>query len=193
MRHIKAMLVLLMPVFFLVWFVLTSLGAKSAEPASAADPGLAPEKKVEIILNEKEFAEVEYEARPFVESDIVNLVPNEKVFVQAEMRKGKIVRLRHVAVNENPERTIEIEFTQNQDRKRPFMTLSVKNPFENELTYDANIQDFGKEDFRKTSTLAVPPQMMNVESWPTPLSRIVLNNFQLEKKRKPKTLRWLSK
>lgn len=110
---------------------------------------------------------------------MVNMIPNEKVLVEAEVKGGKLFNLKHVQKSEHPERTIELEFTQNQDRKSPFMMLSLKNPFDKGLKYEAGIQSAGQQVFRQTSTIVVRPKLASFESWPDPLTRILLRNFQL--------------
>ena len=140
---------------------------------------LAPAQKVELILSEKEYADLDYPSRPYVIDDMVNMIPDEKILVEAEVKERKLVNLQHVDKNEHPERTIELAFTQNQDKKSPFMVLAVKNPFDKGLKYEAGIQIHGQKGFIKTSTLVVQPKLTIFESWPNPLTWIVLRNFEL--------------
>lgn len=166
-------------VFLLAVCMISFVAEGAEESAFPAGTKLAPAKKVELILNEKDYADLDYPARPCVLDDIVNMIPNEKVLMEAEVKEGKLVNLQHVDKIGHPERTIELEFTQNQDRKSPFMMLSVKNPFDKGLRYEAGIQYHGREGFRKTSTVVVQPKLASFESWPNPLTRILLRNFQL--------------
>jgi hypothetical protein len=110
---------------------------------------------------------------------MVNMIPNVKFVVQVEVKEGKLVNLQHVDKAEHPERTIELEFTQNQDRKSPFMMLSVKNPFDKGLKYEAGIQYHGQQGFHKTSTVVVHPKLSSFGSWPDPIMRILSRNSQL--------------
>jgi hypothetical protein len=164
---------------FLMALCITSFAAEGAESTFPSGTKLAPAKKVELILSEKEYAHLDYPSRPCVLDDMVNMIPNEKVLVEAEVKEGRLVNLQHVDKNEHSERTIELEFSQNQDKKSPFMMLSLKNPFEKGLKYEALVQYHGLEGFRKTSTIVVQPRLASFESWPDPLTRILLRNFQL--------------
>jgi hypothetical protein len=99
--------------FYLMGLCITSFAAEGAESTFPSGTKLSPAKKVELILNEKEYVDLDYPSRPCVLDDMVNMIPNEKVLVEAEVKEGRLVNLQHVDKNEHPERTIELEFTQN--------------------------------------------------------------------------------
>jgi hypothetical protein len=169
---------------FVLVFISGGFIAEGADSTFPAGTKLMPGKKVELILNEQAYVEIDYPSRPCVLNDMVNMIPNEKILVEAEIKDKKLVNLKHVDRIEHPERTIELEFSQKQDRKSPMMLLRVKNPFDKGLRYEAGIQYNGKQDFLQTSTLVVPAKLMNIESWPDPLTRILMRNFQLVDEKK---------
>ncbi len=138
-----------------------------------------PAKKVLLILEEQRSIDLDYPSRPCVIDNAINLVPGEKVLVEAEIKGNKLVNLKHVEKIENPDITLELEFTQNQDRKMPFMMLSITNPFSKGLKYQSSIQYPMKEGFYKTSNVGVRANLMSFESWPQPLTRILLTDFEL--------------
>jgi hypothetical protein len=140
---------------------------------------LMPAKKVLLILGEQKSMEFEYPSRPCIINDIVNLVPGEKIFIETEVKADRLVSLKQVESIEYPDRTIEVEFNQVQDGKPPFMMLSINNPFSKGLKYQTSIQYPMKERIYKTSNIGVRPKLKSYESWPQPLTRIILNNFQL--------------
>ena len=158
-----------------------SLSVVTVGQESNFPPGtkLAPAKKVVLILSEKEYTEIDYPPRPCVYNELVNMIPSEKILVEAEVKEGKLVNLKHVDKNEHPELTIGLAFTQNQDRKNPFMMLAFENPFDKDLKYEAGIQFHGEQGFKQTSTVLVPAKQGSYEAWPDPLTRIILRNFEL--------------
>jgi hypothetical protein len=164
---------LFVPLLFIVHI------ASAQESVFPSGIKLIPAKKYELILNEKEFTEIDYPARPCVLHDLVNLIPNETIFIEADIQGTKLVNLKYVENLINPGKTLEIQFKQNQDHKSPFMILVVKNPFQRALKYEAGIQLLSQQGFRKTSTLPVGAKLTNFESWPHPVTRILLKNFEL--------------
>lgn len=144
-----------------------------------SDTNFAPGKKVVLIINKENSYEIDFPARPYVVDDLVNLIPGEAIFIEARVQGKKLVKLKQVEKISNPEKTIEIQFKQNQDRASPFMVLSVKSPFQHPLKYVAKIQILGQQEFSKTDTLPVAPRLVSYESWPEPVTRILLGNFEL--------------
>ncbi len=138
-----------------------------------------PARKITIIIDETRSTDIDYPSRPCVDDNLVNLIPGERILVEADVRDGRLVHLKRVEKTEHPDQTLEIEFSQNQERKSPFMILQISNPFSKLLTYEAGIQPLGRQSFARTSTLPVQPGLTNYESWPEPLTRIVLKNFRL--------------
>ena len=140
---------------------------------------MMPARRVTIIVDEASYTEIDFPARPCVDGGLINLIPGERVLLEADVQDGVLVNLRHVERSEHPTQTFELEFTQNQDRKSPFMVLRITNSFPKTLTYEAGIQRLGQQGFVRTSTVPAPPGMTGYESWPTPLTRILLRGFRL--------------
>jgi hypothetical protein len=154
---------------------------KEAPKAMTFPPGtkLMPARKVKLGIDKEHYAEIDFPARPAVVDDLVNLLPGEKILVEADVKGSHLVNLHVVDVAAHPERTLELEFKQNEDRDNAFMILVVKNPFGRPLHYAAGIQDHGKQGFRKTDVVDVGPGLVNFESWHEPLTRVLLNRFEL--------------
>ncbi|WP_228427531.1 hypothetical protein [Chryseobacterium gambrini] len=84
--------------------------------------------------------------------------------------------------NKNPLKTIEIEFSQKvSGRQNKGMTLSVSNPFDKNLNYDAIINVVGKKGWFETSIIPIKPKLKNFEMWSQPIITIVLNNWRFDK------------
>jgi len=165
-------------VFFAVLLCETAAAEASSRVPAA---NTMPARKVTIIVDETSSTEIEidYPARPCVDRNLVNLILGERILVEADVRDGRLVNLKRVEKTEHPDQTLEIGFSQNQERKSPLMILQISNPFSKLLTYEAGIQPLGRQGFARTSTLPVRPRLTNYESWPNPVTRILLRNFRL--------------
>ena len=157
-------------------FVLLTTDVLGVPPA----PKLQPAKKVQLTLDDEREVEIDFPSRPAILNDLVNLIPGEKLLIKTQIRGDRLISLNLVETNVSAERTLEIEFKQERDGKRSFMILSVKNPFDRTLVYEAGIQRHGQQKFVKTSSVPVPAHLEAFESWPEPLTRIMLKNFRLQ-------------
>lgn len=116
----------------------------------------------------------------FVKENVLQLYPGEHIFIEAETKDGVIQSMKVVKENKNPAKTIEIEFTQDtEDRKNKGMMLSVSNPFNQTLMYDAMMFIVGKNDWIKTSILPISPKLRNFEMWNDVIITLVLENWRL--------------
>jgi len=170
--------------FLILLFFISNLAIAGDKAPTELPPDtiIMPAKKVLLILDEQRSINLDYPSRPCVIDDTVNLAPGEKIFIEAEIRDNRLVNLKQVESVEHPDRTIELEFTQNQERDMPFMMLSISNPFPKGLKYQSSIQYPMKEGFYKTSNVGVRARLKSFESWPQPLTRILLKNFELVNK-----------
>jgi hypothetical protein len=97
----------------------------------------------------------------------VQLYPGESVFVEVIQENGIIKRFTAVKENKHPENTIRINFTQNvKDGVHESMMLMIKNPFKQQLVYDAIIFVMNSNKWAKTDVLSVQPELMGIETWP---------------------------
>lgn len=94
---------------------------------------------IKLVIDENETLERQIESLPyFVDDKIIQLFPNDKIFVEAETENNTIISLKTVRENLHPEKTIAIEFTQSTDGKvHKQMILMVDNPFSQKLQYNA--------------------------------------------------------
>ncbi|WP_336718386.1 hypothetical protein [Chryseobacterium mucoviscidosis] len=118
----------------------------------------------------------------FVKDNILQIYPGEHLFIETEVKDDKIQTMKIVKENKNPLKTIEIEFSQEvSGRQNKGMTLSVSNPFDKNLNYDAIINVVGKKGWFETSIIPIKPKLKNFEMWPQPIITIVLNNWRFDK------------
>jgi hypothetical protein len=117
----------------------------------------------------------------FVKEKIIQIYPSEKIFIEAEVKADSIYSMIVVKENLNPEKTIIVEFTQKvENRKHNGMTLSVKNPFDKTLTYEALMYLNGGTKWISTSIIPISPNLINFELWHDVILSLVLVEWKIE-------------
>lgn len=115
----------------------------------------------------------------FVKDNILQIFPSEKINIEVELKNDSIVSMKTVEKIEFPEKTITIDFQQKvKDRKSDMMMLTVKNPFDKIMTYDAHMFIVGRNDFLETSILPIRPKLTNFEMWNDIIITLVLENWK---------------
>ena len=146
----------------------------------------AQEKRKAFTLEIAADATQQYEAAIpespyFVKENSLQIYCGEKLLVECEVVNNKITAMKVVEENLNPEKTIEIDFSQSaEDRSKINTTLIVKNPFDRNLMYDALMFTPLGQEWRKTSIIPVRPKLMSFEMWPHAIVTLVLENWRLE-------------
>lgn len=138
---------------------------------------------LEIAANETQQYSVEINEGPyFVKEKILQIYCGEKVFIECEIAADTISTMKIVAENSNPTKTIVIEFTQDsKDRTKINSMLTVKNPFNKKLNYDALMFTPTSQEWKSTSIIPVQPKLMNFETWPHAIITLVLTEWRFEK------------
>lgn len=120
-------------------------------------------------------------AKYFVKDNVLQIYPDDHLFIETEIKNDKIIAMKVVKENKNPSRTIELEFTQNVNgRKSEGMTLIVSNPFSKSLIYNAMMYIVGKDQWIKTSIIPIQPKLQNYEMWNETIISLALDNWRLE-------------
>jgi len=117
----------------------------------------------------------------FVQDKVLQIYPGEKLFIEVETDKKEITSMKVVKENLNPEKTIEIEFTQTvKDRKSEMMMLKVVNPFKKDLEYKAMMFIVGNDKWINTNVLPVKAKLTGYETWPDVIITLVLTDWKLK-------------
>lgn len=137
---------------------------------------------LEIAANETQQYKAEIPESPyFVKEKILQIYCGEKIFIECEIAKDTISKMKIVEKNINPKKTIEIEFNQHsEDRKNINTMLVVKNPFNRKLNYNALMFTPISQTWKPTSIIPIQPQLMNFETWPHAIITIVLEKWRFE-------------
>jgi hypothetical protein len=105
----------------------------------------------------------------------------EKVYVECEVSRDSITRMKVVEQNINPDRTILIDLKQDSsDRKNIYTMLTVKNPFDKELTYEAIMLTPNDDNWRSTSIIPILPNLQNFETWPHAIISLALMGWKIK-------------
>ncbi|GGI56056.1 hypothetical protein [Winogradskyella haliclonae] len=117
----------------------------------------------------------------FVKEKILQIYPSEKLYIETEIKSDSIFSMKTVNENLNPEKTIIIKFNQNtKGRLHDGMMLSVKNPFNKTLKYEALMYLNGGTEWIPTSIIPIRPNLENYELWNDIILSIVLVEWRIE-------------
>jgi hypothetical protein len=117
----------------------------------------------------------------FVADKVLQIYPGDNLLIEATINADTITSMKVVKENRNPKNTIEISFDQEVEAKvHKMMMLKIKNPFEQELSYDAIMYVVGKDTWLKTSTIPIKPGLTNFETWPNVIISLGLSNWELK-------------
>lgn len=138
-----------------------------------------PPGSVRLTLdNDEPFETRFYFPRPIVQNEWVSIHPGETVFVEADVRGERLVNLKAVESNDNPDRTLTFEFSQPGSPGN--MMLIVTNPFGSPVKYHAAMMLPSEDKLRKTSSCPVVADGGRaLETWPHAILQLVLFDFRL--------------
>ncbi len=138
--------------------------------------------KLEIVADSLNNYSMDVNASPyFVKDKILQIYPSENLFIEAEIVSDTISTMKVVEKNQNPDKTIEIEFVQKaEDRSNIITMLTVKNPFDRKLIYKAVMYTPKGDYWKPTSTIPVRPKLLAFETWPHSIITLVLSDWEFE-------------
>ncbi len=114
------------------------------------------------------------------EPGILQMYPGEHIFLELTIDNGIVKNTRVVRENKRPKSTVEISFKQvTEGKKHQQMMLCIFNPFDMNLSYEANIFTLEGNKWEKTSVLPILSEISSYETWPYVIVSIALNNWKL--------------
>ncbi|MET0637936.1 MAG: hypothetical protein ABWZ25_18030 [Chitinophagaceae bacterium] len=137
---------------------------------------------LKMIVDDSTFYEEKINAVPYIfPNRSLQMYPGEKIFLEVELKNNEIADMKPVKENENPSRTLILEFiqhTENNVHKR--MSLVVTNPFPSTLTYKAKIFPLSVKNWVSTSIYPVSPGLLGIELWPDLITSIALGDWKFK-------------
>ena len=137
---------------------------------------------LKLPVDGEQFYEQKVENSPyFVKENTLQIYPGEKLFIEVEVNKKEIISMKVVKENLNPNKTIEVELTQNtKDRKNESMMLKIVNPFKKDLEYKAMMFIVGHDKWINTNVLPVMSKLTGYETWTDVIITLVLSDWKLK-------------
>ena len=137
---------------------------------------------LKIYVDGEQYYEQKVEDSPyFVKEKVLQIYPEEKLFVEVEVEKKEIISMKVVKENLNPEKTVEIELKQTiEGRESKFMTLEIMNPFEKDLEYKAMMFIVGQDKWINTNVLPIKAKLTGYEIWTDVIITLVLTEWELK-------------
>lgn len=137
---------------------------------------------LKLPVDGEQYYEQEVATGPFfVKEKVLQIYPGESLLIEVETGNKEITSMKIVKENLNPEKTIEVEFTQNtKDRKSESMMLKVVNPFKKDLEYKAMMFVVGHDQWINTNVLPVKAKLTGFETWPDVIITLVLTEWKLK-------------
>lgn len=131
-----------------------------------------------LKVDKDNYSEIHYDAQPYVSENEVYLFPGDKFGVNLVIRDGHVTDVRY-----QPDLTkadVVFGFEQPKELQNGLgMALTIDNKMKRGVSVEALMSIPGKKDVFKTSILPVKPGKSGLESWPHPISQLVLGNLQL--------------
>jgi hypothetical protein len=156
----------------------TPLAAAAEIDRICAQVTCRPATKVKLRLDGGSVLELTFPKAPYYYKGLLNILPGETLFLEAEIVGGEIKNLHPVASVKNKANTIIVKFEQLHDPKLDrHMLLTVTNPFSKTLRYQAEILRAQRDE--DTTVCPVRPGLQTFEHWPEPLARLLMKDLHL--------------
>jgi hypothetical protein len=136
--------------------------------------------KLKVAVDPGHYYEEDIEASPYIiEPNILIVYPGEVVFMEIDEKDGVISGMRCVKTIKHPEKTLKVRFTQEVAKGRhEIMALEIANPFERELSYDANLMVMNSRKWVKAPVSRINPKSQTSEMWPDIVTSIALSGWK---------------
>jgi len=123
--------------------------------------------------------EERFDQTPYVKDGSIYIFPGEKFGVNAQVDGDKIASLSYV---KNPAKAdVRLELTEQRGGQGVMMLLVIESKLKQTLYLDAGMQVPNRKGAYKTSILPVLAGKSGFESWPHPISLLILRNLRFTK------------
>ena len=158
----------------------TSVAAQTAA-AKSHGPVLREPFTLKLKVDKDHYYEERYDRRiPYVSENEVYLFLGDKFGVNLTVRNDRVVDVRY-----QPDvAKADVWFSFEQPKELPGglgMTLAIDNKMKRGVSMEGLMSVPNKKEVLKTSILPVAAGKSGLESWPHPISQMVLGNLQLTK------------
>jgi len=114
-------------------------------------------------------------------NNTVQIYPGEKLFIETEVLKNKIITMKSVKEIKYSTKTIVITFTHVDENKVYSRTmLDIENPFRKDLIYEAKMFLMKNNKWVQTNVYPVRSKLSSIEIWPDVIVTMALTGWKLK-------------
>jgi len=157
----------------------TGLSSLSAQTSTAKPKSDAMREAFTLRLkvDKEHYSDVHYERQPYVSENEVYLFSGDKFGVNLVIQDARVAEIRYQP--DKAKADLWFGFEQPKELQDGLgMTLTIDNQTKRAVSMEGLMSIPGKKDVFKTSILPVQPGKSGLESWPHPISQLVLGNLQ---------------
>ena len=133
---------------------------------------------VHLKVDKEHYSDIHYDKQPYVSENEVYLFPGDKFGVNLVVKDGRVTEVRYQP--DKAKADVWFGFEQPKELQDGLgMALTIDNKMKRSVSMEGLMSIPGKKDVFKTSILPVKPGKSGLESWPHPISQLVLGNLQL--------------
>ncbi len=131
-----------------------------------------------LKIDKDHFSDIHYDRQPYVAENEVYLFPGDKFGVNLVVKNGHVSEVLYQPDVKKAD--VVFGFEQPQELQNGLgMALTIDNKMKRGVSMEALMSVPEKKDVFKTSILPVKAGKSGLESWPHPISQLVLGNLQL--------------
>lgn len=160
--------------YFLIFYSVTNSFSQS-------NIGNRQSKIIKLIKEDGSVYSSNINSKAFIIGDsLIQLIPNEQIFVEADLENGRLKNMKLVQEVIDPNKTLSFEFKQMvEGGKHSQMCLLISNPFSRDLFYQARIYVLEHKTWGKTNVIPVKSGKSSIEIWPDLITAVTLSSFRL--------------
>ena len=131
-----------------------------------------------LKIDKDNFSDIHFDRQPYVSDNEVYLFSGDKFGVNLVLKDGRVAEIRYQPDVKRAD--VVFGFEQPKELQNGLsMALTIDNKTKRGVGMEALMSIPGKKDVFKTSILPVKAEKSGLESWPHPISQLVLGNLQL--------------
>ncbi len=137
---------------------------------------------LKLAVDSINFYKADIPSSPIVNPDnSVQIYPGEKLFLEFELNGQEIKSIKSVKEILNPNKTVTIEFVQETESNiHKHMMLTIRNPFQLDLTYSSMMFLMNNNEWVKTTVLPIKAGLFSIEIWPDIIVSLALLDWKFE-------------
>lgn len=174
MKKLIILLFILSAILTVTWAQQGQPNAEQSREAVCKRVPCRPATTIKLKISKQEIAEFDFPKGPYVADGFINILSGEEINVEFDEGANGLSNARFVEKVIAPEKTITFKLEQIEAGT----VLSVKNPFAKNILYDCLIQHYKAQGFEPTSIIPVRSKLSSFESWPYPITQVVISKVR---------------